>query len=454
MRFITGCQDMRLKFIIGICVIVMMLGITGCGSGSSSEGTDTAMNIDTATEQAAPFEGYTLFAPLNSTTTYLIDNDGNTVHSWNSSYHPGNAVYFLENGELLHTGNIGNTTFIAGGAGGMVQTIDWDGNVTWEYSYSDSTHLSHHDVEMLPNGNVLMIAWQYKTQSEAIAAGRDSSLLDDGELWPDSVIEVQPIGSDAGRIVWEWHVWDHLIQDYDSTKSNFGVVADHPERINLNYASNGDADWNHTNAINYNAELDQILLSVHNFSEIWIIDHSTTTEEAAGHSGGNSGMGGDLLYRWGNPQAYDAGTADNQYLFSQHDAEWIETGNPGEGNIIIFNNGCGRPEGNYSSVEEIVPPLNADNTYNLTGGSAYGPETSLWTYTADMPTDFYARNISGQQRLANGNTLICDGPAGYFFEVTTTGETVWEYSATGSVFRVERYAPDYSGFDGTSLDDE
>jgi Arylsulfotransferase (ASST)/Domain of unknown function (DUF4214) len=360
--------------------------------------------------------------------------------------------YLLGNGELLHTGNVGNTSFDAGGAGGIVQTIDWDGNVTWEYNYSSTSYLQHHDVEMLANGNILMIVWQYKSNAEAIAAGRKPSNLTDGELWPDSVIEVKPTGSNTGQIVWEWHIWDHLVQDYDSTKSNYGVVADHPELIDINYVINPGADWNHINAVDYNADLDQIVLSVHNFSEIWVIDHSTTTVEAASHSGGNNGIGGDLLYRWGNPQAYGAGTATDQLLFVQHDAEWIENGDPGEGNIIIFNNGGGRPEGDYSSIEEISPPVNLDGSYTLVAGSSYGPDKSSWTYTAKNPGDFYAKNISGQQRLPNGNTLICDGPSAHFFEVTETGETVWDYYYTGSVFRVERYAPDYSGFDGTPLD--
>jgi hypothetical protein len=232
------------------------------------------------------------------------------------------------------------------------------------------------------------------------------------------------------------------------------VVADHPELIDLNYTINGGADWHHINSVDYNAELDQIILSVHNFSEIWIIDHSTTTAEAAGHSGGNSGMGGDLLYRWGNPQTYGAGTAADQQLFVQHDAEWIEAGLPGEGNILIFNNGQGRSGGNYSSIDEIAPPVNPDGSYTLTSGSDYGPDEPLWVYTADTPTDFYSQNISGQQRLPNGNTLICDGPNSYFFEVDASGETVWEYDSTGAVFRVERYAPEYSGFDGTPLDDD
>ena len=91
-------------------------------------------------------------------------------------------------------------------------------------------------------------------------------------------------------------------------------------------------------------------------------------------------------------------------------------------------------------------------------GDAFAPPGSFEVLDAiealaDTPTDFYAQNISGQQRLPNGNTLICDGPSSYFFEVTASGETVWEYDATGAVFRVERYAPEYPGFDGTPLDD-
>ena len=408
---------------------------------------DTDMATVNVTEQGESFEGYNLFSSLGSTTAYLMDNDGSIVHSWATDYRPGHSMYLLENSELLHTGNVGNTTFEVGGAGGIVQTIDWDGNVTWSYEYSSTTHLQHHDVEILPNGNVLLIAWQMKTQAEAVAAGRDPSLLTDGELWPDSVIEVHPTGSTTGDIVWQWHAWDHLVQDYDATKDNYGVVADHPELIDLNYVMNGGADWNHTNSVDYSAELDQIILSVHHFGEIWVIDHGTTTAEAAG-------PGGDLLYRWGNPQTYDAGTSADQQLFVQHDAEWIEAGLPGEGNILIFNNGGGRAGGNYSSIEEIVPPVNPNGSYTLAASSDYGPEESIWTYTADTPTDFYAQNISGQQRLPNGNTLICDGPNSNFFEVTASGDTVWEYDYTGAVFRVERYAPSYPGFDGTPLDDD
>jgi hypothetical protein len=410
----------------------------------------SANSAATTASTDSPATDYNLFAPLASKQTYLIDDDGDTVHTWNSDYRPGNAVYLLEDGDLLRTGKLPDDTPFAdtGGVGGTVQRIQPDGTISWEYEHASSTYQLHHDVEILPNGNLLMIAWELKTQAEAISAGRDPSLLSDGELWPDHVIEVAP---NDNSIVWEWRAWDHLVQDYDETKPNYGVVGDHPELIDLNYVSpgpqSGGADWNHTNSIDYNAELDQILLSVRNFSEIWIIDHSTTTAQAASHSGGNSGHGGDLLYRWGNPQAYDAGSAADQQLFVQHDAQWIESGSPGAGHILVFNNGQGRSDGDYSSVDEIVPPLDGSGAYTLSG-SVYGPAAPTWSYTAPTPTDFYAANISGAQRLPDGNTLVCDGPSGYFFEVTDAGQTVWSYQYSGdpgAVFRVTRYAADYPG---------
>jgi hypothetical protein len=404
-----------------------------------------------AAAPADTYEGYTLFAPKQGTNTYLIDMDGTTVHTWVSALPNGSCVYLQEDGTLIRTWYEENATF-PGTHGGMVQRLAWDGSVLWEYDYSEPTHMQHHDVEVLPNGNILLLANQYKDLAQCIAAGRDPSTMHRDWLFPESVIEVEPSGSHGGTIVWEWHVWDHLVQDFDPTKDNYGVVADHPELVDLNFTLNYNADWLHANSVAYNAEFDQIILSVNNMGEIWVIDHSTTTAEAAGHTGGNSGKGGDLLYRWGNPQTYGAGTADDKHFWFQHDAEWIPAGCPGAGNILVYHNGLNRPGGSYSSVEEIIPPVDAFGTYGLTPGEAYGPAAPAWIY-ADPP-DFMSGYMSGQQRLPNGNTLICDGPGGHFFEVTDAGDTVWEYHVSGSVFRVERYAPEYPGFDGTSLDGE
>jgi hypothetical protein len=386
-----------------------------------------------------PYPGYTLFMPINAVNVYLIGNNGNTAHTWESVFNPGLSVYLLENGNLLRTAKTANTRFDIAGRGGKVMEIAPDGGTVWEYAYSDEQAVLHHDIEYMPNGNILMIAWEYKSDTEAIAAGRNPDNVGTGGLYPDMIIEVNPL---TNTIVWEWHVWDHLVQDYDAGKANYGSVAAHPERIDLNFVQM-NPDWTHFNSIAYHEEFDQIMVSVHEFSEIWIIDHSTTTEEAAGHTGGNSGKGGDLLYRWGNPQAYDAGSASDQKLFKQHDAQWIDAGYPGSGNILIFNNGMGRPGGNSSSVEEITPPVDGSGNYAMSN-SVYGPESAAWTY--DLPVSYYSSNISGAQRLPNGNTLICSGANGYFLEVTADKESAWEYTwSGGDVFKVRRYGEDDPG---------
>lgn len=412
------------------------------------------------------FNGYTLLFPTGAEETWLIDNCGHIVHQWSSAYRPGLSVYLLDNGDLLRTARI-TSDFNAGGTAGRLQRLDWESNVLWEWTYSGPKEHSHHDVELLPNGNILMIAWEAVTSTAAINAGRDPSTLT-GSLWPDHIIEIEPVGTDDANIVWEWHVWDHLIQDFDATKPNFGVVADHPEKINLNYvtgAASGE-DWQHMNSVDYNEDLDQIVLSLRHWNEIWIIDHSTTTAEAAGSTGGNSGKGGDLLYRWGNPSTYDRGTPFSQQLYGQHDANWITEGDD-EGKILIFNNGIGLPGDDFSSVVVIDPPLEPDGNYTINATDPFGPVVPEWVYQ-DLtdPTDFYSTNVSGAQRLPNGNTLICEGARGRIFEVDRDFKLHWEYispvgfsgpvtqgspASGNAVFRAYRYAPDYSAFDGRDL---
>ncbi|MCU0850102.1 MAG: aryl-sulfate sulfotransferase [Candidatus Thermoplasmatota archaeon] len=398
------------------------------------------------------YKGYTLFSPMVSLKTFLINNSGGIVHSWESSFKPALSVYLLENGDLLRTAFPGfSPQFWGGGIGGRVERFDWNGTHLWSFEYSTVQYCLHHDIQMLPNGNILMIAWEYKSAEEAISEGRNPASLPQGELWPDHLIEVKPTGPTTGDIVWEWHVWDHLIQDFDPTKENYGVVQDHPERVDINYGGRLLADWTHINSVDYNEQYDQILLSVLLFDELWVIDHSTTTEEAAGHTGGRYGKGGDLLYRWGNPLTYKRGDDSDRMLFNQHDAEWIKPGLPGAGNILIFNNGLDRPGGEYSSIEEITTPIEANGTYYLSPGSTYGPTQSTWSYIAENPLDFFAINLGSAQRLPNGNSLICDGPQGRFFEVTNEKEIVWEYENQipdpfdHHVFKVHRYGPEYPG---------
>jgi len=363
---------------------------------------------------------------MGSGTTYLIDRNGNVNHTWQSMFFPGCAVWWLGDGTILRTIRTGDPG--GGGAGGGVQEIQWDGTLIWDYRCNTEGNLSHHDVKSLPNGDVLLIVWESKTRIEAIAAGRNPNNILGNEFLTDKIIEVRPTGPTSGTVIWEWHAWDHLVQDYDSSKANYGVVGDHPELVDMNYAASSGYDWLHVNSVDYNESFDQILISVHTFNEIWVIDHSTTTVEAAGHTGGRSGKGGDLLYRWGNSEAYRRGTSSDEKFFGQHDATWIKSGLPGEGDILVFNNGVNRPDGYYSTVDEITTPVNNLGEYYLAPGSTYGPVAQTWIYKANPPTSFYSSFLSGAQRLTDGNTLICNGEHGKFFEVTPEGETVWEYT--------------------------
>ena len=279
-------------------------------------------------EPSESFQGYNLFYPHNQPNVYLINDCGEIVHVWEDepNFRPGNMAYLQDDGRLIkckRESAVANDPIWAGGGGAFVEIRGWDNNLEWSFEQNDSLARLHHDIAPMENGNILMIVWEKKTKEEAIAAGRDTSLITEGELWPDYIIEVDPT---TDEIVWEWHAWDHLIQDFDPTKANYGVVADNPQKININWdTSDGEADWMHTNAIDYNDELRQILISVPTFHEVWVIDHSTTTEQAAGSFGGLGGRGGDLLYRWGNPATYDTGTEADQKLFYPHDIHWIDT---------------------------------------------------------------------------------------------------------------------------------
>jgi hypothetical protein len=293
------------------------------------------------------------------------------------------------------------------------------------------------------------------------------------------------------------------VQDYDPDVANYGSVADNPQLMDVNFvvsnprgggrngsdaAPRGIKDWTHVNGISYNPELDQIMLSYNTASELNIIDHSTTTAEAKGHTGGRCGKGGDFIYRYGNPATMRGDLMQKQSLFNQHNTHWIPTGSnpcydavPGAGNILLFNNGR-VPDRHWTTVDEFALP----EAPAAAGGYERAPEEQLWdlggfkqaehVWSYGEPKDhyasFYCTHISGVQRLANGNTLITMGPQGIMFEVTPDGEEVWRYinPANGdsernsrvrqgdprgegrfSLFRGMRYAPTYAGLAGRDL---
>lgn len=412
--------------------------------------------------------GYTLFAPLHSGTTWLIDAEGRAVHAWQREDGPGNSVYLTDEGHLLRAEKLKEgSRMTAGGEGGRLVELTWDGEVVWEYELCTDDQRLHHDFEPLPNGNLLAIAWTWQSRRAAALAGRDPETVGEEGFWPDSVLELKPVGADGVEVVWEWHAFDHLVQDLAKERAGYGVVAEHPRRVNINIGTaaarqpeteeqreerraleerlralgyggaappdddpdagrrRGRADWMHSNAISYDPELDLIALSLRNFSEVWVIDHSTTTEEARGSEGGRQGVGGDLVWRWGNPEQHHHGRAEDRQLFGQHDVRWTRV--DGRPALSIFNNGESRPEARFSSVVVLEFPVDDEGLVPAPVDGRFLPERPLVTWTAEERESLYSGHISGVQHLPHGGFLVCDGEGGRFLEVAADGSLLWEF---------------------------
>jgi len=387
---------------------------------------------------------YTLYATQNGTSAFLIDTNNNVYHSWafSSNAKTGYSTYLLPGGTVARAvarqGNQLNGPAMCG----QVQKVNWSGTIIWDFIYSTSSYCSHHDICPMPNGNVLLICYEVKTAAEAIQAGCSQSIT----IWPEKIVEVQQTGATTGTIVWEWHIWDHLCQNYNPAKDNYVTsIVEHPELLNINY--NTQKDWMHGNGIDYNETLDQIVLSSHNLNELYVIDHSTTSDEAAGHTGGNSGMGGDILYRWGNPQVYQAGNSSNKIFNVVHDAHWIPENCPNAGYLVGFNNNG--ISNNQSTVDMVDPPYNGYN-YSITPGTAFLPST----FTLRHICNGHSNNMGNSQQLPNGNMLVCIAQSGYIYEIGPSGTLLWSKNVSGSTPMAFRYSACYVSGGNLSVEAE
>ncbi|MDA9028233.1 MAG: aryl-sulfate sulfotransferase [Flavobacteriaceae bacterium] len=354
-------------------------------------------------------------------TSILVDKKGNTVHEWNFETKLGNDFELLEDGRSIGMFKRSDPVFSFGGFGGVVKIFDTTGKEEWSYDYTNGNDIGHHDVELLPNGNVLFLVWEEIDVVEAQAAGVNF----DSNIYIEKLVEVNPT---TNQIEWVWRSWDHIVQDYDTNALNFGSIANQPQRININYNLKPDGDFMHANGIDYDATKNLIYISVNFFSEVWVIDHSTTTNEASSTLGGNYNKGGDLLYRFGNPSAYNNASGTRTF-YNNHFPNLLENGVPGEGNMLIFGN-YGPNQSAESTVYEMMFPdpfLLLPNTNN--------EPTIVWSFIDD---ELHNGKISGADRLANGNTLICEGDFG-MWEVTPEKEIVWKYENIGSSWRAYGY---------------
>ncbi len=440
--------------------------------------------VGTLLNESGAFGGYTLFTPMHYTCNYLINAEGRLINSWP---HPNgdrvNHGMLLKNGQLLRGVWLANSTFSGMPAlHATLEMVDWDGKVTWEYTLSTDQYIMHNDFIPIyqSDGSFHILATVYERvdNADAVAAGRDPSCVSTkGFIALDKLVEIKPdLTSGGGTIVWEWRAFDHLVQQDYSDKENHiaNGVKSNPQLLHFNYFKNPNqgksADWMHVNGLSYHAEYDQIVIGHHGANQLIIIDHSTTTAEAASHSGGNSGKGGDILYRWGNPKSYDA--TEVQVFQGLHDPHWIPEGLTDAGKIMIFDNGY---NSQVSSIQVITPPETSPGVYTVpSAGSPFGPTSEDWKYSDG--NNFWSRNMGNAHRLANGNTLINEAVKGRFFEIDANGKTVWNYISpvisTGAmeydidsipvspyngidldneVFKIFRYTADYEGLTGKDL---
>ena len=428
-------------------------------------------------ESDLALDGYNMVVPLFGKDAMLVDMCGEVVHTWESADTLRHSTwsYLQPNGDLVMTlrqANVANDVIWTGGGGGIIERRSWDNELLWSYTLNDSLYRLHHDIHVMENGNVLALAWELKDSAQYMAAGGDTTLIDD-VLWSELILELQPNAAGGADVVWEWHAWDHLVQDFDDTKPNFGVIADNPQKINLNsntpQGQQPLADWLHMNSIHYNPVFGQIMVSVPNLNEMWIIDHA-------------GGAEGSIIWRWGNPAAYDRGTADDQKLFFQHDARWAYEGiglsDPNFGKVTLFNNrvpDAEAPAGYHSEACILEPVYDFyENEYIMdfeTG--TYLPLDFDAVYAAPNPADLASNITSNYQILPDGHSLIGEGNQGEAIELDENNNVVWRYKipvtssginlpqpvAQGTVlnpmqnlmFRMERFAPDFPGFAGQDL---
>jgi hypothetical protein len=448
-------------------------------------------------DKTKAYSGYTLFGAAG--TSYLIDMEGNVVNTWKLGTNPR----FLDNGNLLDA-----STDDPSGFGGL-RELDWSGNTVWNYVESRKDYHPHHDFTRIFNkklnaSTTLYIANRDLTNEQCLAAGCDAKNGPYTGAQMDAIVEIDM----QGKIVWEWFFLDHVIQDVDAAKANYTgagkTIADYPGRLNANLPGRPvRKDWLHCNSLDYNQELDQIVINSVQ-GEFYVIDHGKTflPGDPAGSLKLAAGPAGDFLYRFGDPARYQQGdppsvladwtssTTGNKQIGGSHDIQWIKPGLNGAGHFLVFNNGQYLFERTPQSyIFEINGYLNT--TKQDTGHYVNPPEAGytrwvsedvqnthkqpkqlsnqvVWMYSSKNNTSFFSHIGSSAQRLPNNNTLIAASTDGHIFEVTTTGELVWEYinpvtqsgaltvmpdtyPMANSIFRAYRYTADHPALAGKTL---
>ena len=402
------------------------------------------------------YRGYMLYtesATAGDTTvnggTKLLDPDGNLVHEWESEFAPeGVHSYLLPDGNLLRQAGIGDY-FIMGAfpvaSHGVLEIVAPDGQVLWQFEHCLENRMClHHDIAPMPNGNILVSEYLAVPKVELEFLGRAPRENEKELRWFERILEIQPDLEDGStEIVWMWSDLDHMVQDKYPDRPNFGVIRDAHDRFDINFPRNPERH-SHLNGLDYDPELDLIVTSSVNHSEIYIIDHSTTTDEARTGTGGRCGKGGRLLFRYGNPATYGHGTPTSKVFGGQHDPHFIKVDDlPGLGDLTVHNNRAGSIPGaeatgpfglgmSYSSIVELKLPFDESGCFQLASeGDPYQAEV-VWEYVEQPLGAWHGPFASAAVRVPNGNTVVMNSHTKRVFEVTSEGERVMDFQLPGT----------------------
>ena len=371
-------------------------------------------NVVVYNEQGIDQSGYIFMMENGQKNAYLVNHEGEKLKEWAFEERFGNDIEITPSGDLLACFKSSDPIITFGGYGGVVSLMDYTGKELWRYEVNTENEIAHHDATQLPNGHVMIMVWERITELQLEAAGQ----FPGHDIFLEKLIEVNP---QTNEIVWQWRSWDHMIQNTAADNDLYGQLSEFPNKIDLNHSDLENGDWMHANGIFYDPVTDLIYMSVNFYSEVWVIDHSTSTVEAASNQGGQFNRGGDLVYRFGNPTVFENTNAE-QFMFNNHHPSLVPVNYPGNGNFLIYNNGSNLEQ---SIAYELLLP-----TFSMNSMQNYIAPEIKWSFTN---SDMYFDKISGLQRLPNGNTLICEGDYGYW-EVSAQGEVVWKYDGLGKSF--------------------
>jgi hypothetical protein len=422
-------------------------------------------------------EGYTLLQ--NGPIVRLMSMDGMVVHEWRTG--PGGDAQLTKNGTLLRSspcwavGECDNNPIVPdhqwGGSQGRLREWTWDGEVIWDIDLATDNWIQHHTFVPTDDGTVLVLLWERLPRADAITAGRDPATVNpegnigndvrpggtyNGDLWPDAILEVEKDCDEvlegetceSYNIVWEWHAIDHLCNDQrqDCIDINYHIPRPTDE------SHRASADFMHCNSVDYLKEENLVVLNSRIFGESYLIDKAS----------------GDIVFRWGNPSVWNTSMEPASYM---NDGDTQLFGPHGTHvsaydattrivNLIIFDNGWLRPEGDRSRAVKIEVDLDNPDSYLY--------DDPIWTYQTASANSLNSPFVSYAQCVGE-NVVITSGGEGHIIEVTPAGAVVWEYVAPGSengdeqcenidgvrdsfMFRSYRYAEDYEGLVGPFFD--